>query len=417
MHYLDYINLDYEPSESDVICKYYVEPADTSIKIAAGGIAAESSIGTWTKVLTEKNYVKKLAAKVYSINGRKISIAYPVEIFEKGNMANILSSVAGNIYGLKLIKNLRLLDMYFPKELAESFQGPNFGIEGIRETLKIWDRPLIGTIIKPKIGLNSKDHANIAYKAWIGGCDLVKDDENLADQPFNRFKDRLTLTLEARDKAEEETGMIKAYIPNISAETEKMLERMDMIKSQGGRYLMIDIITCGFSALQTVRKHSGRLIIHAHRAGHAAFTKNRKHGVKMKVICKISRLIGVDQLHVGTAVGKMSEDKMEVLENIKALKGKLYNFKPVLPVASGGLHAGLIPPLMEIFGKDVIIQAGGGIHGHKMGIEAGAKSMKQAVEASLKDIPLHEYAKTHLELKIVLENLKMNSWENLTLQS
>jgi len=99
------------------------------------------------------------------------------------------------------------------------------------------------------------------------------------------------------------------------------------------------------------------------------------------------------------------------------LKGKLYSFKPVLPVASGGLHAGLIPPLMEIFGKDVIIQAGGGIHGHKMGIEAGAKSMKQAVEASLKDIPLHEYAKTHLELKIVLENLKMNSWENLTLQN
>ncbi|MEM2227379.1 MAG: RuBisCO large subunit C-terminal-like domain-containing protein, partial [Candidatus Bathyarchaeia archaeon] len=175
----------------------------------------------------------------------------------------------------------------------------------------------------------------------------------------------------------------------------------------GGEYVMVDILTCGFSALQTLRNQDFNLVIHAHRAGHAALTKNPYHGVSMKVIAKIARIIGVDQLHVGTVVGKMFETKEEVMENCEALKMDMGNLKRVLPVASGGLHPGLVPTLIQFFNKDFVIQAGGGIHGHKNGTIAGAKAMRQAVEAVLKGTPLNEYAETHKELKIALEAWKL----------
>jgi ribulose-bisphosphate carboxylase large chain len=169
---------------------------------------------------------------------------------------------------------------------------------------------------------------------------------------------------------------------------------------------MIDILTCGFSALQTLRKQNHKLVIHAHRAGHAAVTKNPKHGISMRVLSKIARIIGVDQLHVGTVVGKMFETKEEVAQNCEALENKKIGVKPVLPVASGGLYPGLVPELIEFFGKDFIIQAGGGIHGHKDGTVAGARAMRQAVEASLKGVKLEDFANTHVELRGALETWK-----------
>ncbi len=190
---------------------------------------------------------------------------------------------------------------------------------------------------------------------------------------------------------------------NITAETKEMLRRADFVLNHGGEYIMVDILTCGFSALQTLREQDLNLIIHAHRAGHAAFTKNPKHGISMRVIAKIARIIGADQLHVGTVVGKMFETREEVAENCEALKKEMNGLKRVFPVASGGLHPGLVPALIEFFGKDFVIQAGGGIHGHRHGTVAGAKAMRQAVDATLKGIPLSEYAKTYRELKIALQ--------------
>ena len=144
-----------------------------------------------------------------------------------------------------------------------------------------------------------------------------------------------------------------------------MLERAQAVVDQGGEYVMVDILTTGWSALQTLRSQNFKLVIHAHRAGHAAFTKNQLHGIAMKPIASVARIIGVDQLHVGTVVGKMSETKAEVLENIAVCKGELGGIKPVLPVASGGLHPRLVPSLLDVFGNDVVLQAGGGIHGHQ----------------------------------------------------
>ena len=403
MKYVDFVAPSYKPKTTDVICDFYVEPEDISLTEAAGGVAAESSVGTWTELTTTKPYVEKLAARVFSIDGNNIRIAYPIELFEHGNMPNILSSVAGNVFGLRALKNLRLNDIHLPRELVRSFRGPKYGISGVRELLGVKDRPLVGTIIKPKLGLKTADHAKVAYDAWAGGCDVVKDDENLSSQRFNPFDDRVVATLEMRDRAEEETGEKKVYMINITSETEEMLKRAQFVKDHGGRYLMIDILTCGFSALQTVREQDFGLVIHAHRAGHAAFTKNPKHGISMRVIAKVARNIGVDQLHVGTVVGKMSETREEVSENCEALKTDLYGLKNVLPVASGGLHPGLIPALMEFFGKDFVIQAGGGIHGHSGGTVSGAMAMRQAVDATLQDVSLKEYAETHKELRTALE--------------
>jgi ribulose-bisphosphate carboxylase large chain len=408
LRYVDYVDLKYKPSETDLICTFYVEPDGVSLKEAAGAVAAESSVGTWTELTTVKPYVERLAAHVFSMEGNVVKIAYPVELFEGGNMPNILSSVAGNVFGLKTLMNLRLLDIEFPDKLARSFCGPRFGIEGVRKLLRVPERPLVGTIIKPKLGLKTADHAEVAYEAWVGGCDIVKDDENLSSQVFNPFEERVVKTLLMRDKAERETGERKVYMVNVTAETETMLERAEFVAAHGGEYVMVDILTCGWAALQTLREQKLNLVIHAHRAGHAAFTKNPKHGIAMRPIAKVARVIGVDQLHVGTVVGKMFESKQDVVENIEACKMPLAGLKRVLPVASGGLHPRLVPALMATFGNDFVIQAGGGIHGHSDGTFAGATAMRQAVQATMAGESLEDYAKTHRELGKALEIWKDN---------
>lgn len=413
-----YIDLKYEPEKDDLICEFRIEPSKgVSIKQAAEHIAAESSIGTWTEVKTMKPEMRRLGAKVFDIKGNYVKVAYPLELFEPGNMPQILSSIAGNIFGMKAVKNLRLEDVEWPYELMKSFKGPLHGIKGIRELLKVPKRPLIGSILKPKLGLNETEHAKVAYEAWIGGIDIIKDDENLSNQPFNNFSRRVLETLKMRDIAEKEAGERKVYMPNITAELDTMLERASFVKEAGGEYAMIDIVTVGWSALQTLRNSNEdlKLVLHGHRAGHAAFTRNKKHGISMVVIGDVSRLIGIDQLHIGTVIGKMEGVKEETLiieEEIEkdVIKGKSHflaedwhHIKPVFAVCSGGLYPGAVPYLIRVLGNDIIIQAGGGIHGHKLGTRAGAKAMRQAVDAVMQNTLLKDYAKSHKELAIALK--------------
>ena len=411
----DFIDLKYRPKSSDLICLFRIEPNRVSIKEAAANVALESSTGTWAEVSTEKQYMKKLAAKVFSIKGNMIKIAYPNELFEKGNAPNILSSIAGNIFGMKIVKNLRLEDIKIPKEILNSFSGPKYGIEGIRKMMNIKDRPLLGTIIKPKLGLRTKDHAYTAYDAWRNGIDVTKDDENLSSQKFNEFEERLARTLEAANLAEEITGEKKAYLVNVTAETKEMMKRAQLVEDLGGKFIMVDIVTAGFAALQTLREADFKLAIHAHRAMHAAFTRNKKHGISMMVLADLARLIGVDTLHIGTVVGKMEGTGEEVEEieeeiekkQVKETKDRLVQnwgkIKPTLAVSSGGLHPGHVPFLIKHLGKDILLQFGGGLHGHKLGTAAGARAVRQSLNATLEGISLKEYAKNHSELRIALE--------------
>jgi ribulose-bisphosphate carboxylase large chain len=415
---MSYIDLKYEPDKNDLVCLFRIEPEKgISIKKAAEDVAAESSIGTWTEVKTMTPRIRKLRAKVFEIKGKLVKIAYPLELFEQGNMPQILSSIAGNIFGMKAVKNLRLEDVDWPEELVKSFKGPLHGIKGVRKLLKIPKRPLCGTIIKPKLGLDETEHAKVAYEAWLGGIDIVKDDENLSNLSFNNFSKRIIETLKMRDKAEKETGERKVYMPNITAETDAMLERANFVKEAGGEYVMVDIISTGWSALQNLRNANDdlKLVLHAHRAGHATFTRNKRHGISMVVIGDITRLIGLDQLHIGTIIGKMEGVKEEILTIEEEIEKKIIkehghclaedwlNIKPVFAVCSGGLHPGSVPFLVKELGNDIIIQAGGGIHGHRLGTIAGAKAMRQAIDATLNNISLKDYSKKHKELKIALQ--------------
>ncbi len=420
MAYSNFLNLNYQPKEEDLICLFKIEPEKGfSIEEAAARVASESSNGTWTDLTTMTEEIRKLSAKVFEIKGNLVKIAYPIELFEPGNMPQIVSSIAGNVFGMKAVKNLRLEDVYWPEQIVISFKGPKLGISGIRKMFKIYNRPLTATVPKPKVGMTSKEHAQVAYQIWTGGVDIVKDDENLSSQKFNRFEERIKETLKMRDKAENETGEKKGYLPNISSETKEMIKRAEKVAEEGGEYVMIDILTTGWASLQTLREKTEELglAIHAHRAFHAAFTRNPKHGVSMKVIAEISRLIGVDQLHVGTVVGKLESPLQEVKALIKILreeeahenseltilKKKFFKLKPVLPVSSVGLHPGLIPKIIEIFGKEVLIQAGGGVLGHPDGPKSGAAALRQAINATISNISLKTYAEEHKELKTALE--------------
>lgn len=408
---LDFVDLSYRPTKKDLICLFRVSPSKgLTIKEAANTVALESSVGTWTEVKSKQAYVNKLAAKVFAMSGNYVKIAYPEDLFEENSVPNILSSIAGNVFGMKAVNGLRLEDIKFPQKLLKSFPGPRYGIEGYRKILKVKDRPLVGTIVKPKLGLKTKDHAQVAFDAWMGGCDLVKDDENLSSQKFNPFEKRAARTLEMLDKAEEETGENKGYLINVTAESLDMLKRADLAKELGSKFVMHDIITAGFSSLQTLRENC-TLGIHAHRAMHGAFTENPEHGISMMTVADFARIAGVDSLHIGTGIGKMKGGKQEVREideemesnRVKKTKHRLEQnwgkIKPVFSVCSGGIYPGHVPYLITNFGKDIIIQAGGGIHGHPAGTVSGARAMRQSVDAVLKDKTLEEYGKTHPELR------------------
>ena len=409
-----FIDQSYKPTRNDLVCLFRVTPEGMSLKEAINNVALESSIGTWCNVSSNEKYVNKLGAKAFAISGDWVKIAYPQDLFEEGSVSNILSSIAGNVFGMKAVKGLRLEDIKFPAKLLKSFPGPRFGIDGYRRILKVKGRPLVGTIVKPKLGLKTKDHAKVAYESWVGGCDLVKDDENLSSQKFNPFEKRAAKTLEMCDKASEETGERKGYLVNVTAEAMTMLSRADLVKELGGRFVMHDIITAGFSSLETLRGNC-KLGIHAHRAMHGAFTENPKHGLSMMCVADFARMAGVDSLHIGTGIGKMRGGKREVGEINEEMESKKVGktqhrlaqdwggLKPVFSVCSGGIYPGHVPYLMKNFGKDIIIQAGGGVHGHPNGTRTGATAMRQAVDATTEGETLEHYGRSHKELMDAME--------------
>jgi ribulose-bisphosphate carboxylase large chain len=319
---------------------------------------------------------------------------------------------------MKALSALRLLDISFPKSIIKAYKGPKLGIEGIRKLTKVKDRPLLGTIVKPKVGLDEVNHAKVCGEAWRGGLDVVKDDENLTSMKFNKFEKRVDETLKVRDKIEKEIGEKKIYMPNITGPLSLMKKRADYVINRGGEYVMVDIITIGFSALQEIRDYleNKNIVIHAHRAMHAALTRSKDFGVSMLAIAKVMRLIGCDQLHTGTVLGKMESGEEEVKDInhvITASKIKGNNstmldqdwgkIRSILPVASGGLSPLHIPDLIKILGKDMVFQFGGGCHGHPDGTEAGAKAIRQAIEATLEEISLLDYAKNKPELRKAIE--------------
>jgi ribulose-bisphosphate carboxylase large chain len=382
------------------------EPFDKT----AGGVASESSVGTWTDVgLEEKMIWDRLHAKVIALDEStgSITLAYPLDLFELGNIPQLLSSIAGNVFGLKEIVGLRLEDLEFPEAYVKSFPGPALGIPGIRQLTGVTDGPLLGSIIKPKLGLSSVQHAEASMKVWNEGVNLVKDDENLTSMTFNNFYTRVDeVTKRMKEKNYLAIGSAKIHAFNITASYEEMMKRANYVRDAGANCLMMDVLTAGFSGVQGIRNRTYGLMIHGHRAMHAAFTRSHQFGISMLVIAKLARLAGVDSLHTGTVVGKMEGEKNEVVTINNFLRSDWYGLKTVLPTASGGLHPGHIPDLVSILGKDMLFNFGGGIHGHPDGTSAGARAVVQSLKATMAGIPLAQ-AKDSPELMRALEKWKV----------
>ena len=415
--YHDFVDLKVRPAREDLIALFRLTPAPGfTMADAAGRVASESSVGTWTTLTTLTPAVRRIMAKAYEIDGDLVRITYPRELFEEANMPQVLSSIAGNVFGMKAVAGLRLVDVIWPESMVDSFRGPQFGAPGIRKFMKVPKRPLTASVPKPKVGLTAEEHALHGYEAWSGGLDLLKDDENLTNQGFNAFTKRARLTYRSRDKAEKETGERKSYLINITAETHEMERRAKLVHELGGEYVMIDICTSGWASLQTLRDtcQDLGLAIHAHRAFHAAFDRNPLHGLTMAVLAETARLIGVDQLHIGTALGKLEGTKEEVvglkdkvyLPNSPGfgweLRQEWYGKRPILPVSSGGLHVGLVYPLLDILGTDIVIQLGGGIWGHPDGGKAGSRALRDAIDGYVEGKPIEECAKKSPELRAAL---------------
>ncbi len=406
---MGYWEPDYEPSDTDTLCAFRLTPQPGVPPEEAGAaVAGESSTATWTVVWTDRltNY-KTYQAKCYKVEPVPNSdqyiayIAYHIDLFEEGSIANLTSSIIGNVFGFKALKALRLEDMRIPLHYVKTFQGPAHGIIMEREYLDKFGRPLLGATTKPKLGLSARNYGRVVYEALRGGLDFTKDDENINSQPFMRWRDRYLYTMEGVNRASAATGEVKGHYLNVTAATmEDMYERATFAKEVGTVIIMIDL-TIGFTAIQSMAKwaRANGCILHLHRAGYATYARQKNHGVNFRVLAKWMRLAGVDHIHSGTVVGKLEGDPNAIAGYYDTLRlGKLKanpvrgiyfdqdwgSMPGVMPVASGGIHAGQMHDLLYYLGEDVVLQFGGGTIGHPMGIAAGATANRVALEAMIK---------------------------------
>jgi ribulose-bisphosphate carboxylase large chain len=406
---MGYYDADYEPKDSDILAAFRITPQEGVDPIeAAAAVAGESSTATWTVVwtdrLTDHAHYQAKAYSVEPVPGRDdqyiAKIAYDLDLFEEGSIANLTSSIIGNVFGFKALRALRLEDMRIPPHYVKTFPGPPHGIVMEREYLDKFGRPLLGATTKPKLGLSAKNYGRVVYEALRGGLDFTKDDENINSQPFMRWRDRYLYAIEGVNRAMAETGEIKGHYLNVTAATmEEMYERAEFAKELGSVIIMMDL-TIGYTAMSSMSKwaRANGLILHLHRAGHGTYTRQKDHGVSFRVISKWCRLLGVDHIHAGTVVGKLEGDPRMIRGYYETLRGNhvqenlengLYfdqdwaSMAAVMPVASGGIHAGQMHQLLHYLGEDVVLQFGGGTIGHPMGIAAGATANRVAVEAMI----------------------------------
>src|SRR6476661_4186509 len=407
---MGYWEPDYQPKDTDIIALFRVTPQDGVDPIeASAAVAGESSTATWTVVWTDRlTAAEKYRAKCFRVDpvpnspGQYFAyIAYDLDLFEPGSIANLTASIIGNVFGFKAVKALRLEDMRIPVAYLKTFQGPATGIVVERERLDKFGRPLLGATTKPKLGLSGRNYGRVVYEALKGGLDFVKDDENINSQPFMHWRDRFLYVMEAVNKASAATGEVKGPYLNVTAGTmEEMYERAEFAKELGSCIVMIDLVI-GYTAIQSMAKWARKndMILHLHRAGHSTYTRQKSHGMNFRVICKWMRMAGVDHIHAGTVVGKLEGDPLmikgfyDTLREIKVapnLETGLFfeqdwaSMKKVMPVASGGIHAGQMHQLLHYLGEDVVLQFGGGTIGHPMGIAAGATANRVALEAMIK---------------------------------
>ena len=404
---------DYAPRDTDVLALFRVTPQDgVDAEEAAAAVAGESSTATWTVVWTDRltacDAYRARAYRVEAVPGTGPGtatpqqflawIAYDLDLFEAGSITSLAASIVGNVFGFKPLRALRLEDLRLPVAYVKTFPGPAAGIVVERERLDKFGRPLLGATVKPKLGLSGRSYGRVVYEGLRGGLDFLKDDENLASQPFMHWRDRFLFAMEAVSKAEAATGEVKGHCLNVTAGTmEDMYERAELARDLGSCIVMVDLVA-GYPAIQSLARWARKndVLLHLHRAGHSTYTRQKAHGIAFRVIAKWMRLAGVDHIHAGTVVGKLEGDPNVTRGVYDLLRepatprnpghGLFFDqdwagLRKVMPVASGGIHAGQMHELLALFGDDVVMQFGGGTIGHPMGVQAGATANRVALEA------------------------------------
>jgi ribulose-bisphosphate carboxylase large chain len=406
-----------------ITATYYIETPFAPEK-AAAVLAGEQSSGTFVAVPGETAELKeRFAARVETVEVLEtvnepaipgatskegkyhraiVKVSWSIENFGY-NLPVMISTLQGNLYEITQFTGLKLIEIDLPASYEKHFSGPAFGIEGCRKLTGVNDRPLIGTIIKPSIGLSPEQTAAMVKTLAEARIDFVKDDELLSSSANSNFNDRVDAVMKVINAHADKTGKKVMYAFNITGEIDEMLQRYEKIINSGGTCAMVSINSVGLSAVKKICDQK-QLAIHAHRNGWGMLTRHPLLGIDFKAYQKIWRLAGVDQLHVNGIQNKFWESDDSVVSSIEACLSPMYNHKTVLPVVSSGQWGG---QAFETYRRtktvDLLYMAGGGIMAHPMGAAAGVKALQQAWKAAVDGINLEEAANQYPEFKKSVE--------------
>ncbi len=332
----------------------------------------------------------------------EIVVAWPLENIGT-NLPTLVSTVQGNLYELSQLSGLKLLDLELPLAFAEAYPGPRFGVAGTRKLCGVPERPIVGTIVKPSVGLTPEATADLVGSLASAGIDFVKDDELMADPPHSPLEKRVRAVMRRIHEHADRTGKKVMYAFNVTDEIDAMKRHHDTVLEAGGTCVMLSLNSVGLPAASALRKHS-QLPIHGHRNGWGQFSRHPLLGIEFVAYQKLWRLAGVDHLHVNGLANKFCEPDDSVVRSIRACLEPFLGGKPVMPVISSGQWGGQAP---ETYARtrtlDVMYLAGGGILAHPLGPAAGVVAIRQAWEAAVLGIPLDVFAETRAELRSTLE--------------
>ncbi|WEG11744.1 ribulose-bisphosphate carboxylase large subunit family protein [Pullulanibacillus sp. KACC 23026] len=416
---------------SQLAATYLVE-TPYSLDYAAEKIAGEQSTGTFTSVPGEsQDLVKTHGARIINIKqlepvkqpslpGGKtpqkhdglyrrgeITVSFPLHNFGP-SIPNLLATVAGNLFELQELTGIRLLDLNLPDEFMNVYQGPKFGIEGTRSILNVYDRPIIGTIVKPSVGLSMDELKKLVFDLAVAGLDFIKDDELNANPPYAPLKVKVPAVMEAIEAAADQTGRKIMYAFNITGDIDELKQNHDLVVKSGGTCVMVSINSVGLAGLAHLNKFS-EVPIHGHRNQWGMYTRSPFLGMDFTAYQKLCRLAGADHLHVNGLNGKFYESNKSVINSIKSCLEPLLGGNQTMPVISNGQWAGTVQETFNnIKTNDVMHLAGGGILGHPDGPSAGFESMKLAWEAAKHGVDFHEFANDHPSLKRAIHKFGRN---------
>jgi ribulose-bisphosphate carboxylase large chain len=409
-----------------IVAKYLIETPH-SLEFAAEMLAGEQSSGTFVAVPGETEELKARArAKVLSIKPlgnfetpslpgsrppkagspsyqrAEVTVQFPFDNIG-ANLPTLLATVCGNLYELSELSGIKLLDLELPPAFAKRYPGPQFGVAGTRRLTGVEGRPIIGTIVKPSVGLRPTQTAELVRILGEAGIDFIKDDELMADPPQCPLPERVAAVMKVINELADRTGRKVMYAFNITDDLEGMLRHHDTVVAAGGTCVMISIHSVGLATAIELRKRC-QLPIHGHRNGWGLYSRHPLLGVEYTAWQKLWRLAGVDHLHVNGLQNKFWEPDESVNRSIKACLTPM--FRPgdmAMPVVSSGQWGGQAPETYRQTGTtDLMYLAGGGILAHPLGPAAGVRALQQAWEAAVGGIPLAEHATNHPELQATL---------------